>query len=1125
MQEFYNVIDYQSGKLLNNRYYIDVKLGEGSYGRVYKALDQRTKEVVAIKQYLIKTFIKQPKVQEFVNQEIKLLKQIKSKHVIRYIDDFYSCDSLFLVLEYCNQGDLDILQAKKKFKQENFSELEVISYFNQILSGLQEIHRNLGIHRDIKLDNILISQNCLKIGNLGFDKCLHDEKYINSRIVILGTKTNMAPEILEGKKYGMEVDVYSLGVLLYQLLYGESPYRNDDYQNLKNQIKIRIQKINYDKPGVKISSQMKDLLQKMICYDRRKRIRWDQIYDHPIFQFESSALSIVLPGSIAQLPDHKQEAKNLYQKLKNFMVTDENPELKEVFPDQGNLSTINEEANSTRSDDSKDYYQLKKNIEDQQLIANNIQNTKQKYEQYKQMLIQLYQTFKHNCQIVKTIRNRIIQLALAKKAYIMSSIISESLQKDQNYFQAENFKEFLQDPFYQSIKKELIQAEVDFKSLFQSCKQEIQQTLQNLLEEQQKKEKLIQIIIEEITLNITSNNFDNLIKLGFAYSYSNIVSDLNVLKTQPINQSVYYQSFILTHACLNQDDLFKIENFNLAYFICQIKQLSKSLNNRYYIDVKLGEGSYGRVYKAFDQRTKEVVAIKQYQIKTFIKQPKIQELVNQEIKLLKTIKSKHVIRYIDDFSNSDSLFLVLEYCNQGDLGTLQAKKKMKQENISELEVIGYFNQILRGLQEIHRNLGIHRDIKLDNILISQNCLKIGDLGFAKCLDDVKGVAKTILGTQTNMAPEILEGKPYGMEVDVYRIQEINYDKPGVKISSQMKDLLQKMICYDRRKRIRWDQLYDHPIFQFESSAQSIVLPGSIAQLPDHKQEAKNLYQKLKNFMVTDENPELKEVFPDQGNLSTINEEANSSRSDDSKDYYQLKKNIEDQQLIADNIQDTKQKYDQYKQMLIQLFQTFTHNCQIVKTIRNRIIQLALAKKAYIMSSNISESLKNDQNFFQAENFKEFLQDPFYQQIKKELIQAEVDFKRLFQSCKQEIQQTLQNLLQEQQKKEKLIKIINEEITLNITSNNFDNLIKLGFAYSYSKIVSDLNVLKTQPINQSVYYQSFILTHACLNQDHLFQTENFNLAYFICQIKQLSMEDSIKQYYEILEELKIKQIQL
>ncbi|KAL4467461.1 hypothetical protein ABPG72_000671 [Tetrahymena utriculariae] len=599
MSSFDAVIEFQQGKLLNNRYYIDSKLGQGSFGRVYKALDQKTKEVVAIKQYLINSFKENPKLQELFNQELKLLKSIKSQHVIRYIDDFSNNDSSFLVSEFCNQGDLSTLLVRKKIKNEKISEQEVISYFKQILSGLMELHKQQGVHRDLKLENILISQNCLKIADFGFAKSIVSVKDVNRNVLekdadfgfvknvvnvkdvtstVCGTLSTMAPEILEGKPYGMEVDVYSLGVCLYQLLYGYLPYDCKNYNVLKKQIQIIIQKINYDDPYVKISKEMKNLLQRMICYDRKFRIRWDQIYDHEILQYESQANSILLPGSIIKMPDHKQEAINLYHKFKHLMITDnEHTDLQGIkpnVPQEENLSIIDEEASSSRSDNSKDYYQLKKDIEEQQIIDNCIQDTKQKYEQQKLMLIQLYQTFMHNCQIVKTIRNRIIQLALAKKAYMMASDISESLNKDKNFFKVQYFQEFLKEPFYQQIKGELIQSEKDFQRLYQSCKQEIQPSLYSLHQEQQKKERLIKIIEEEINQNIFSDNITNLIKLGIAYSYSNINSDLNVLKNEGKDQSVYYQSFILVSGCLKQDSLFKQDSFNLAYYIFNVKQLS-----------------------------------------------------------------------------------------------------------------------------------------------------------------------------------------------------------------------------------------------------------------------------------------------------------------------------------------------------------------------------------------------------------------------------------------------------------------------------------------------------------------------------------------------------------------------
>jgi len=115
-----------------------------------------------------------------------------------------------------------------------------------MLNGFIGLHEYYIIHRDIKLPNMLLKDGKIKIADLGFAKELKDERAIAT--TILGTSLTMAPEVLEGKQYGMVADIYGLGVILYQLLFGQYPYIAKNDALLVNEIKTK--KPNFNLNGV-----------------------------------------------------------------------------------------------------------------------------------------------------------------------------------------------------------------------------------------------------------------------------------------------------------------------------------------------------------------------------------------------------------------------------------------------------------------------------------------------------------------------------------------------------------------------------------------------------------------------------------------------------------------------------------------------------------------------------------------------------------------------------------------------------------------------------------------------------------------------------------------------------------
>lgn len=160
------------------------------------------------------------------------------------------------------------------------------------------------MHRDFKVANVLLNNGLCKIADLGFAKQMEKKQLART---ILGTSLTMAPEVLEEKPYGFEADIWSIGVVYYQLMYGDYPYKGmNDYDILK---KIKNQRPDYSR--VNISANAKDFIERCLTIDSKKRISWVEIYSHPLIANRNEAGLIY--GPLKSKISINQN-KNFYQK-------------------------------------------------------------------------------------------------------------------------------------------------------------------------------------------------------------------------------------------------------------------------------------------------------------------------------------------------------------------------------------------------------------------------------------------------------------------------------------------------------------------------------------------------------------------------------------------------------------------------------------------------------------------------------------------------------------------------------------------------------------------------------------------------------------------------------------------
>ena len=272
-------------------YKIIQKVGQGNYGSVYKIQKITTGEIMAAKICKIES-----NNSESFKREINMLKQCHSPYILKYYASYIKKNIIWIVLEFCEGGSLsDIMRITNEY----FTEKEIASIIKMVLKGLQFLHAQKKIHRDIKAGNILLTdEGVAKLGDFGVSAQLTNS--ISKKISKIGTPYWMSPEVISQKSYDSKCDIWSLGITCIELAEGEPPYSEVRTFLVMKKILNNPPK-GLTKPEL-WSKDFNDFVSKCLIIDPEQRPTATQLLSHDFIRNNDQGKGIIIQRLMKAMP-------------------------------------------------------------------------------------------------------------------------------------------------------------------------------------------------------------------------------------------------------------------------------------------------------------------------------------------------------------------------------------------------------------------------------------------------------------------------------------------------------------------------------------------------------------------------------------------------------------------------------------------------------------------------------------------------------------------------------------------------------------------------------------------------------------------------------------------------------
>ena len=280
------------------------KIGAGAFSTIHKAQKEGNDKIYAVKKIDI---FKYKNNKETYKTEFSLLRKLDHKNIIKLHDILIDTknQNLFLVLDYYKNGDLSKFLNNRSLKEKYAK-----NYMFQLRDGLQYLLSKNIIHRDLKPQNLLLDDNKnLIITDFGLAKHFKSNEMLET---VCGSPLYMAPEILAKKNYTVRSDLWSVGIILYQMIYGKLPYLSINIIGLLKEHKSK--KLDYDSP-YELSNQCINLIKNLLIVDPQKRFNWDNFFNNEWFntnevlENQNKLMEISLSNYSKMVNNHESESQ------------------------------------------------------------------------------------------------------------------------------------------------------------------------------------------------------------------------------------------------------------------------------------------------------------------------------------------------------------------------------------------------------------------------------------------------------------------------------------------------------------------------------------------------------------------------------------------------------------------------------------------------------------------------------------------------------------------------------------------------------------------------------------------------------------------------------------------------
>jgi len=276
--------EYSQGDI-SDLYNIGEEIGRGSFSIVKKGVHKKSGKEFAIK-CIQKKYIKL----HLLEREIKIMKQLKHDHILPLIEVFESKESIYLVLELVQGGEL----FDKIVEKGNYSEKDASNIVKQILEAVKYLHGHGVVHRDLKPENLLCSETAsnihIYVADFGLSRVFHEREQLST---YCGSPEYVAPEVLACVPYEKAVDLWSVGVITYILLTGFLPFYDKNHAVLFD----KIQNVDYNWDDCpEVSPAAKHFIQHLLVKDPKKRNTAEIALNHPWIKGEGIKVLSMQPS-------------------------------------------------------------------------------------------------------------------------------------------------------------------------------------------------------------------------------------------------------------------------------------------------------------------------------------------------------------------------------------------------------------------------------------------------------------------------------------------------------------------------------------------------------------------------------------------------------------------------------------------------------------------------------------------------------------------------------------------------------------------------------------------------------------------------------------------------------------